>query len=143
MDRLTAIAPNGMAYLVKVKPSEQDVESPYPNTLNCVLESFKRLAEYEDTGLTPEEIRDLEKELGIVQNKLCQYLAENKQLKEQRMNDIAELQDLSFVLIDEHEKCNYWELEAKKYCSALGEQKIKLQKLKCEMCKDIGNCSEC
>lgn len=76
-------------------------------------------------------------------DKLCQYLAENKQLKEQRMNDIAELQDLSFALIDGHEKCNYWELEAKKYCAALEEQKIKLQKLKCEMCKDIGRCEEC
>lgn len=38
---------------------------------------------------------------------------------------------------------DFWELEAKRYCSALGEQKIKLQKLKCEMCKDIGKCEKC
>ena len=47
MERLTAIAPNGMAYLVKVKPNEQDVESPYPNTLKAIMESFQKLAEYE------------------------------------------------------------------------------------------------
>lgn len=47
MERLTAIAPNGMAYLVKVKPNEQEVESPYPNTLKAIMESFQRLAEYE------------------------------------------------------------------------------------------------
>ena len=41
------------------------------------------------------------------------------------------------------EECDFWEREAKRYCAALGEQKIKLQRLKCEMCKDIGNCSEC
>jgi hypothetical protein len=47
LERLTAKAPNGMAYLVKVKPSEQEVESSYPNTLRCILESFNRLALYE------------------------------------------------------------------------------------------------
>lgn len=59
MERLTAKASNGMAYLVKVRPDEQDVDSPYPDTLRCILESFKRLAEYEDTGLYPEEIVNL------------------------------------------------------------------------------------
>lgn len=49
MERLTARSvKNNMAYLVKVKPDEQEVESPYPNTLNAIIESFQRLAEYED-----------------------------------------------------------------------------------------------
>ncbi len=49
MHRLTARSQkNNMAYLVNVKPNEQDVESPYPNTLKCIMEAFERLAQYED-----------------------------------------------------------------------------------------------
>lgn len=48
MDRLTKRVSNGMACLVKVKDNEQDVESPYPNTLKAILESIQRLAEHED-----------------------------------------------------------------------------------------------
>jgi hypothetical protein len=66
MERLTARSPkNNMAYLVKVKPDEQEVESPYPNTLEAIIESFKRLAEYEDTGFNPEEITQLKKILQM------------------------------------------------------------------------------
>lgn len=118
MERLTAIAPNGMAYLVKVKPSEQEVESPYPNTLNCILESFKRLAEYEDTGLTPQQIQD----------------------------DIRVFTDSWKEKLDEVKKeRDYWELEAKKYCAVLGGQKIKIQQLECEMCRleDTEECKQC
>lgn len=57
--RLTARSPkNNMAYLVNVKHDEQDVESPYPNTLRCLLECFERLAQYEDIG-SPEEFKGL------------------------------------------------------------------------------------
>ena len=57
MDRLTARSPkNNMAYLVNVKNDEQEVECKYPNTLQCILDSFQRLAEYEDTGFTPEKV---------------------------------------------------------------------------------------
>jgi hypothetical protein len=49
MERLTARSvKNGLAYLIKVKPDEQEVESLYPNTLNAIFESFQKLAEYED-----------------------------------------------------------------------------------------------
>lgn len=124
MERLTAIAPNGMAYLVKVKPSEQDVESPYPNTLNCVLESFKRLAAYEDTGLTPEEITKL--------HTLIEQQGKELNRRDQLIRELDE-------------KCDYWELEAKKYCAVLGEQKIKIQQLECEMCRpeDTEECKQC
>lgn len=57
MDRLTARTASGTAYLVNVKPTEQEIESKYPETLRCILNGFARLAEYEDTGLTPEEVR--------------------------------------------------------------------------------------
>jgi hypothetical protein len=60
MERLTARSPkNNMAYLVKVKRDEQDVESPYPNTLKAIIECFQKLAEYEDTGQTPVEVKRL------------------------------------------------------------------------------------
>ena len=55
MGRLTARTENGNAYLVNVKPDEQEVDSPHKNTLQCLLDCFERLAAYEDTGLTPED----------------------------------------------------------------------------------------
>lgn len=64
MDRLTDRNQLGLAYLKNVKPNEQDVESPYPNTLQCILESFNQLATYEDTKLTPAEIEQLKAELA-------------------------------------------------------------------------------
>lgn len=48
MERLTKRASNGLPYLAKVKDSEQDIYSDYRNTLACVQEAFKKLAEYED-----------------------------------------------------------------------------------------------
>ena len=48
MERLTARNQKGLAYLVNVKPNEQEVESPYKNTLQCILDAFERLAQYED-----------------------------------------------------------------------------------------------
>lgn len=60
--RLTERSPkNGMAYLINVKQNEQVVESPYPNTLRCIMDSFNRLAEYEDSELSPEEVQELAK----------------------------------------------------------------------------------
>ena len=48
MERLTARTEKRLAYLVNVKPDEQVVESPYKNTLQCILDCFERLAYYED-----------------------------------------------------------------------------------------------
>jgi hypothetical protein len=48
MDRLTARNEAGFAYLVNVKPNEQEVDSPHKNTLKCILNCFERLAQYED-----------------------------------------------------------------------------------------------
>jgi hypothetical protein len=61
MERLTARTEKGHAYLVNVKPDEQEVDSPHKNTLQCILDCFERLAAYEDTGLTPEETEDIAK----------------------------------------------------------------------------------
>ena len=51
MDRLTARNKNNIAYLVNVKPNEQDIESSYPNTLKCIMACFERLAQYEEAEL--------------------------------------------------------------------------------------------
>ncbi len=73
MDRLTARSPkNNMAYLVKVKKNEQDVESPHPDTLRYIIESFERLAEYEDAGLSPNDIKVLQQAL----DKSCEDAAD-------------------------------------------------------------------
>lgn len=58
MKRLTARTETGHAYLVNVKPDEQEVDSPHKNTLQCILDCFERLAAYEDTGLEPEVCAD-------------------------------------------------------------------------------------
>ena len=47
-DRLTKLGANGVYGLVKVKDNEQEVDSPYQNTLAAIVECFQRLAEYEN-----------------------------------------------------------------------------------------------
>lgn len=46
--RLTRLGTNGFYGLVKVKADEQEVDSPYKNTLEAIFECFQRLAEYEN-----------------------------------------------------------------------------------------------
>ena len=95
MPRLTARSPkNDMAYLVNVKPGEQEVDSPYPNTLMCILECFDKLAQYEETGLEPEQVKAQQQEievfncdvLPVYENAIKDLKQEIEQLKE--MNDI-------------------------------------------------------
>ena len=59
--RLTARNANEFAYLVNVRQDEQEVDSRFPNTLRCILDCFKRLAEYEDSGLSPLDVAELAK----------------------------------------------------------------------------------
>ena len=62
MDRLTKKFIGGYG-LIKVKDNEQEIESPYKNTLDACFESWQQLGRYEDTGLMPEEIATLKAEL--------------------------------------------------------------------------------
>ena len=65
-ERLTNRTHDGHAYLVNVKDDEQEVECKSENTAQCILDSWERLAAYEDTGLTPEvcaEYRKFEDEV--------------------------------------------------------------------------------
>ena len=47
MKRLTERTKEGIAYLRKVRDDEQEIQGHY-RTLDCVLESWERLAQYED-----------------------------------------------------------------------------------------------
>lgn len=72
MERLTARSPkNNMPYLVNVKDNEQEVEGSY-NTLKCIQNSWEKLAQYEETGFSPEEVA----ELITVKNELLEVLEE-------------------------------------------------------------------
>lgn len=47
MERLTARTPEGIAYLAKVRPNEQEVEAS-KHTCECLYESWQKLADIED-----------------------------------------------------------------------------------------------
>jgi hypothetical protein len=57
IERLTARNKNGLAYLVNVKPNEQEVDSPHKNTLKCILDCFERLAQYEDEAIARHSVK--------------------------------------------------------------------------------------
>jgi hypothetical protein len=59
MDRLTKRTPKGDAYLANVKDDEQEVECRSRNTAQCIMDSWERLAAYEDTGMEPAEIKQM------------------------------------------------------------------------------------
>jgi hypothetical protein len=63
INRLTARNKNGIAYLINVKSDEQEIESEYPNTLQCALDGIEELCRYEETGLTPAGIVSMQAEL--------------------------------------------------------------------------------
>ena len=66
-ERLTARSPkNNLAYLVKVKPNEQAVESSFPNTLHCIQQAFERLAQYEEAFQNTDE--NIEMAIGLLQD---------------------------------------------------------------------------
>ena len=59
MERLTKRTAEGMAYLANVKQDEQVIEGSR-NTLQCLYDSWQKLAEYEDA----EESGKLEREVA-------------------------------------------------------------------------------
>ena len=59
VERLTARTHDGHAYLVNVKSDEQEVDCASRNTAQCIMDSWERLAAYEDTGLSPADIATL------------------------------------------------------------------------------------
>ena len=57
-ERLTARTKEGCPYLANVKDDEQEVECKSRNTAQCIMDSWERLAAYEDLG-TVEELAEL------------------------------------------------------------------------------------
>ena len=57
-ERLTNRTHDGHAYLVNVKDDEQEVDCKSRNTAQCIMDSWDRLAAYEDLG-TVEELAAL------------------------------------------------------------------------------------
>jgi len=82
MERLTIISSDGEVCRTRRDISDGD--------------AWHKLAEYEDTGLTPEEVTTLKEELDISR---------------------SEVQGLSRKLIELQADCDYWEREAKKWCA--------------------------
>ena len=74
-ERLTARNKNGLAYLVNVKPNEQEVNSPHKNTLKCILDCFERLAQYEDEAIARQSVKseDVAEAIPVVRCKECGY----------------------------------------------------------------------
>ena len=66
MERLTKRTAEGMAYLANVKQDEQVIEGSR-NTLQCLYDSWQKLAEYEDKI----EVGDL---IKVVRCKDCKWL---------------------------------------------------------------------
>ena len=87
MDRLTKLFKAGRYGLVKVKDNEQEVDSPYPNTLRAILESFQQLGAYEDTGLMPNEVTAMKDENArlTVALKLAQTRREDVEKENERI----------------------------------------------------------
>ena len=54
MQRLTKLYGRNAYGLVNVRDDEQEVDSPHPNTLKAILQSFARLGEYEDILYAPD-----------------------------------------------------------------------------------------
>ncbi|MFV0399181.1 MAG: hypothetical protein ACK5LX_01000 [Oscillospiraceae bacterium] len=79
MDRITARTPDGLAYLAKVRPNEQEVEASR-HTCECIYESWQRLAAYEDTGLSPENVVMVN---DFSQSQRAKLLAENSKLRDE------------------------------------------------------------
>ncbi len=57
-ERLTARTSAGAVYLVNVKQDEQAVDCQSRNTAQCIMDSWNRLAAYEDLG-TVEELAEI------------------------------------------------------------------------------------
>ena len=81
-------------------------------------------AKYEDTGLTPEEIKTLKKQLDISR---VEVQGLSKKLAEWQKSD-ADKERYTIELYSRarkaEEKADYWEREAKKWCAKLGEIRL-------------------
>ena len=110
MERLTDRTEKGHAYLVNVKPDEQEVDSPYKNTLQCILDCFERLAAYEDTTLEPVAVERLIRELIKL---ACESIEREKMLAKLEAESAAlaqAMEDKRLVKVVRCGECRYRKL---------------------------------
>ena len=94
--------------------SKQAIEDGYDK-----YSVFSKLAAYEDTGLTPDDVTELERKYLNDEHEYCgEYGTDDCQFA-YRIDKVKQERD-------------FWEREAKKYCAALGEQRIKFQQPDCD-----------
>ena len=86
LERLTARASNGMAYLAKVKDNEQEVEGAY-NTLKCIQESWQRLAELEDKIERGELVDISQSKINPISVKMLSLITQNGKYNNQYNNN--------------------------------------------------------
>lgn len=102
MERLTEYDEYGNADIIGVDSAELQLNLEFEE-FNLVTDALNKLSAYEDTGLTPEEIKGLiNTNENLVKQNDMQYL----QLKKYRADR------------------DYWRAEALKQCAKLGEIKI-------------------
>ena len=68
MERLTKSI-NGMVWF-----ASQDADlwlEPYEMSTHDIRTAIKKLADYEDTGMSPDELNDLRRDLRVCSNELC------------------------------------------------------------------------
>jgi hypothetical protein len=86
--------------------------------------ALHKLKAYEDTGLTPEEIKTLKEQLDISR---AEVQGLSKKLAECQKSD-ADKERYTIELYSRarkaEEKADYWEREAKKWCAKLGEIRL-------------------
>lgn len=116
---------------VKIEDTVYYIKGKYkPKTLSTDMEPWEvrecmtKLVEYEDTELTPQNIICREDDIKLLQRQNKEFREEILKLRNQRQLDIAELQEISFCLIDMHDECVKWEREAIESKAQLGEIRI-------------------
>lgn len=158
MTRLTFKKDNGNCEIVGMNKDNEDKK---------MYAVASKLLDYEETGLSPE---DVERVNDFANSQLVKVMAELQKYRDiqdqcgydigtavhELSGEILRLKDENIILHNQlmetekellriRDECDSWKSEAIKHCADAGEQKIKLQQVKCAMCKleDTSKCNEC
>lgn len=93
---------------------------------------FSLLAEYEDTGLTPQNIICREDDIKLLQRQNKEFREEILRLRAENAKLYDQLMETEKSLLDIQEERDYWEREAKKYCAEIGEIRILAEQELCD-----------
>ena len=123
MERLTEYDEYGNTDIIGVDSANFQLNLEF-NEFNLVTDALNKLSAYEDTGLTPDEIKTLKKQLDISR---VEVQGLSKKLVECQKSD-ADKERYTIELYSRarkaEEKADYWKAEALKHCAKLGEIKL-------------------